>query len=1245
MPGYQTPGVRLTEVTQPGTANLTSSFRLINVIGEFNSKKRKRNELIVKSNPLAIGGSFGMNSYNFSPNNTVKTVLPISNSLIVVGTALGGLQVTTDGGATWTTRNNSNTNLPSNQVNALYYDSGRLFVGTSAGLAVSSDLGASFSVYTTATVPALPTNAVNDVWATGANVYVGTTAGLAISTDNLATFQIFTQSGSNEVSTVTVVAPDATASLQNKYFTIYSATNTAWNVWYAVGNTGPYNTPGPNEIAVPITAGDSAADVAAKTAIAINAHVDFTAINSGEDVIITTVAAGNTTSILDGTNSAGYQELGLAGVTGPTVSGLVAAQTYRFRCNNVDYSFVATGVTPNFADLINDLNTALTGVATAAIVSGDIRITDTTTTGQLSYISLGLAYSGVGTQLFTVGSITGFVGVEGQHNGNSPTGFALVTTQNGALATQGYQELGLSVDSTTSAGLSATTSYRFRVNGLDYQFTTGVSAPTYAQLVTLMGAAASWGGASFNGPSLTANGFTVTVEGTSPTEDIRVTNIIYGNTSSVLLQSALNGASAQLFVSMPAFTTFDAAVLGINGVLEQSTVTCSADVKSYGGKYFLLSSTSDDYYVWFNVNNTNPDPGIVDRIGVQVNLIGNESTSTIADYISFELNYLVDFVAPNPALNVITITCALQGPVNNDITAGTSGFLVGVTTQGSLSVLLANNVKSLFLENDDLYVGTANGINVSYNNGDSWTATITTTQGLASNNITDIYKSGNTMYVSTDTGVDLSSDAGVSFTAAPSISENVNQIATSGSVIYASADTGLYVSTDSGVTFSKKTTANGLASNDTNSVALKGYVGYVGTFSGLNTTKNIDMVTEVATGGVSVVKAGSLATLSNFNLNIDFVSLPTGEIVWKNTASNLPVPGANVYVDYDYNRPASDFNKMYTYDRFDLFAQDWQMPTSDFLGNVFIYIAFEVIGIDVISFVPVRPTATDLDYIDALNMIKERSVQDIVCLNTSEAVQTQVAFSVKERSAPENAYYRTYWTGGAENFPLGDAETPNTLINRRSLIFGERVVFINAARGQVSFLTEAGTQQTMQVDGAFMAGLIVTYYNITGSPNVEVMQKIMPGFTLYASDFDDYYSKSRLVAGGAAGLYTLEAVGSTGLPRVVDPLTTDITTIEKSDPNIIRAKDYINTDLAIQIRANFQGRLLTDPNQHATSLVQYMNVLFGQYKSTRVIVSFKGLSAVRDPSNPQKFLIKYAFQVVYTHKYTDGEFYLDIPTG
>jgi hypothetical protein len=100
------------------------------------------------------------------------------------------------------------------------------------------------------------------------------------------------------------------------------------------------------------------------------------------------------------------------------------------------------------------------------------------------------------------------------------------------------------------------------------------------------------------------------------------------------------------------------------------------------GQYFLLDSASSaQYYVWYNVDTGGGDPVVIGRTGIEVAILSSDTNSVIATKTATELNLSVDFSAVD-ASDIVTITDLTAGNVNDAIDFDT-GFLIITTTQGT----------------------------------------------------------------------------------------------------------------------------------------------------------------------------------------------------------------------------------------------------------------------------------------------------------------------------------------------------------------------------------------------------------------------------------------------------------------------------------------------------------------------------------------------------------------------------------
>ena len=68
---------------------------------------------------------------------------------------------------------------------------------------------------------------------------------------------------------------------------------------------------------------------------------------------------------------------------------------------------------------------------------------------------------------------------------------------------------------------------------------------------------------------------------------------------------------------------------------EITTIDVTAPV---AGQYFLISSTTTDYYVWFTLDNVGTDPAVGGRTGIKVAVVSGQSSTTFARIIGLILN-------------------------------------------------------------------------------------------------------------------------------------------------------------------------------------------------------------------------------------------------------------------------------------------------------------------------------------------------------------------------------------------------------------------------------------------------------------------------------------------------------------------------------------------------------------------------------------------------------------------------------
>jgi hypothetical protein len=236
---------------------------------------------------------------------------------------------------------------------------------------------------------------------------------------------------------------------------------------------------------------------------------------------------------LETAGGTGYQELGLSGKAGSTLTGLDAEHTYYFKINvdgggSSEKSIVVDPDNENFTEVLVLLNAATTG-ATWTIEDGDLRCTSDTTA---STSTIDIVAGTSGTDFLA--SLTDFSAME-------------------AAQGIGYQEFGLTGKTADSlTGLTTTLNFYFKVNvdgagSTEYYISTDTTTDlTYGNVITLMNAKLVAGSKDAV--------FSIV------DDKLRCTSGAASASSAIALAAGTTGTD--LFASLTGWTAFEGAVAG-----------------------------------------------------------------------------------------------------------------------------------------------------------------------------------------------------------------------------------------------------------------------------------------------------------------------------------------------------------------------------------------------------------------------------------------------------------------------------------------------------------------------------------------------------------------------------------------------------------------------------------------------------------------------------------------------------------
>lgn len=114
----------------------------------------------------------------------------------------------------------------------------------------------------------------------------------------------------------------------------------------------------------------------------------------------------------------------------------------------------------------------------------------------------------------------------------------------------------------------------------------------------------------------------------------------------------------------------------------QYTLFTVGDVAgSLSGVYFLVSSTTINYYVWFNVDGGSTDPAVAGRTGIEIDIGSGSDRDTVASAINgvFQTMTAPYIFLSETTNNEVIFILAVNGQPLSPLAAGTSGFTISST--------------------------------------------------------------------------------------------------------------------------------------------------------------------------------------------------------------------------------------------------------------------------------------------------------------------------------------------------------------------------------------------------------------------------------------------------------------------------------------------------------------------------------------------------------------------------------------
>ncbi|MCF6765718.1 hypothetical protein L3V82_08025 [Thiotrichales bacterium 19S3-7] len=194
---------------------------------------------------------------------------------------------------------------------------------------------------------------------------------------------------------------------------------------------------------------------------------------------------------------------------------------------------------------------------------------------------------------------------------------------------------------------------------------------------------------------------------------------------------------------------------------------------------------------------------------------------------------------------------------NNGLGISTDNGLTWQTINTSNNVQIpSDSLFDIFVYNGVIYIATEeDGIGVSEDGGISW-VNITSENGLIDDQVTSLFVNHNYIYVATANGLSISADNGLTWmnrNTEDGLGDNyISEVFVENGIIYAATDGGLSISNDDGDSFSNLTTSNGLDTNSIYGVFVSNGIIYLATDNGISISEDDGNTWNNIAGGTTI---------------------------------------------------------------------------------------------------------------------------------------------------------------------------------------------------------------------------------------------------------------------------------------------------------------------------------------------------------------------------------------------------------
>jgi hypothetical protein len=323
-------------------------------------------------------------------------------------------------------------------------------------------------------------------------------------------------------------------------------------------------------------------------------------------------------------------------------------------------------------------------------------------------------------------------------------------------------------------------------------------------------------------------------------------------------------------------------------------------------------------------------------------------------------------------------------------------------------------------------------------------------------------------------------------------------------------------------------------------------------------------------GAVTLLNAAGVAISNAVPVEgtpyVRLATVPTTNFSASYSYYNSPDPGQTYYTTIAYTRPDSLYNTPLVYTSYADFLAEIGGPSAEnHLGIMGDY-GLNTIGLDLFAVIQIKDADHDgvynvADYRTGLEAsLRRKDLTDISVLGKFE-ILNDLIYNSQVANDPLYQALREYWIGYPIGYAIGSEEEPGTLAYTSAKVLQvsganpAHGTFVSVANrmGKRTITQENGQSVQLTLDGSFVAAATACLNAklMASNLNTLLVNQVLPGFD-EIDTFDDVEIK---LLGSSSNLYMTMPKG--GMPKIVDAVTTDTTSNDMHEINVMMVKQYV----------------------------------------------------------------------------------------